>query len=266
MKNVFIMTILLLAMCSYAFQPVDVNNASVEQLALLPGVGKKLAQNIARARSRARFISVAALRNVDGMTESKFEALRAHITLKPSLSLPAPNLPPPKTFSVTKPLIPNLTSLELEVIRAQDLASDRETSLHNRVRKAAWLPKLSAAIDFGQINAATQKLIDDRNDSTLVRKGGDVSFGIRATFELDKLLYNDEELAVATFALKRLEKREQVIARLHELYFRYVKLAERAELPNDASTLQTITDEMRETRAMLDSLSDGWFSRTQGKR
>ena len=62
-------------------RPLDLNAASVEQLARLPGVGASLARRIVEAREqRGRFESPEALRGVVGLGPKKFAALRELVT------------------------------------------------------------------------------------------------------------------------------------------------------------------------------------------
>ena len=62
--------------------PVDINHATVEELARLPGVGPGLAQRIFEERERrGRFGSPDALRRVVGIGPKKLAALRDLITV-----------------------------------------------------------------------------------------------------------------------------------------------------------------------------------------
>jgi competence protein ComEA len=62
--------------------PLDLNAATVEQLDALPGVGPVLAQRIVDYRTaHGRFESVDQLREVDGIGDSKFAALRSKVTV-----------------------------------------------------------------------------------------------------------------------------------------------------------------------------------------
>jgi len=62
-------------------RPLDLNAASVEQIARLPGVGASLARRIVEAREqRGRFESPEALRGVVGLGPKKLAALRELVT------------------------------------------------------------------------------------------------------------------------------------------------------------------------------------------
>ncbi len=62
--------------------PVDLNRASVEELARLPGVGPGLARRIVEERERrGRFDSPDALRNILGLGPKKLAAMRHLVTV-----------------------------------------------------------------------------------------------------------------------------------------------------------------------------------------
>jgi competence protein ComEA len=60
---------------------VNINTASVDQLATLPGVGEKLAGRIVEYRTKSGgFKNVQELMNVKGIGEKNFEKLQPHLT------------------------------------------------------------------------------------------------------------------------------------------------------------------------------------------
>ena len=63
-------------------EKLDLNAASVEQLATLPGIGPKLAARIVAYREKAgSFSSTEELMNVRGIGEKNFQKLEKHITV-----------------------------------------------------------------------------------------------------------------------------------------------------------------------------------------
>ena len=62
-------------------RPLDINSATVEQIARLPGVGPSLARRIVAERERiGRFESPDGLRGILGLGPKKLAALRDHVT------------------------------------------------------------------------------------------------------------------------------------------------------------------------------------------
>lgn len=69
---------------------VDINSASVDELKSLPGISNALAQNIVDYRnSNGPFKSVSELKNVKGMTSSKFNRIKDSVTIGSSSSKPS---------------------------------------------------------------------------------------------------------------------------------------------------------------------------------
>ena len=64
---------------------IDVNEADVHQLCLLPGVGPKTANAIVRdRRQNGRFDSIGSLTRVAGVGPSTICSIRSHVTIQPS--------------------------------------------------------------------------------------------------------------------------------------------------------------------------------------
>jgi comEA protein len=79
---------------------VDINSASVDELKKLPGVNDRLAKNIVDYRnSNGPFKSINELKNVKGMSDSKFNKIKDKVVLQssPSPSPEAPSEPSPST-------------------------------------------------------------------------------------------------------------------------------------------------------------------------
>jgi competence protein ComEA len=64
---------------------INLNSASAEQLASLPGVGEKLAARIVEYRTKqGPFKSTQELMNVKGVGEKNFQRIQAHLTVAQS--------------------------------------------------------------------------------------------------------------------------------------------------------------------------------------
>ncbi|MCI0420498.1 MAG: helix-hairpin-helix domain-containing protein [Acidobacteria bacterium] len=62
-------------------KPVDINNATEKELITLPGVGAKVAKEIVAGRP---FKSVEDLKNVKGIGDKTFAALKPHVVCNPA--------------------------------------------------------------------------------------------------------------------------------------------------------------------------------------
>ncbi|MCI0402546.1 MAG: helix-hairpin-helix domain-containing protein [Acidobacteria bacterium] len=83
----FCLAVLLFALASLAAEekkpgaPVNINTATVEELAKLPGVGKSIAQRIVNHREKSgKFRTVEELLVIRGISRKKLEQLRSLIT------------------------------------------------------------------------------------------------------------------------------------------------------------------------------------------
>ena len=64
--------------------PLNLNQSSVEDLCLVPGIGKPLALEMVRYRERRKgFRSVEELKNIKGIGEKKWQTLRPYFTVSP---------------------------------------------------------------------------------------------------------------------------------------------------------------------------------------
>ena len=66
-----------------ASEPVNVNSASVEQLAALPGIGRSKAEAIVQERSKKPFAEVGDLERVSGIGPKTLAQLREHVVVTP---------------------------------------------------------------------------------------------------------------------------------------------------------------------------------------
>jgi competence ComEA-like helix-hairpin-helix protein len=246
----------------WCFQPVDLNIASEEQIALLPGVGKKLAYSIVKFREKNKQITNSAhLLQIRGMTTKKLSEIKDRIIFSLLVKKNAEQAIKSQAelkILPKKPILA-LSVLERKVLDAHGLSKRFDDSLRERARISAYLPKLSAVLDVDRADALSKKIASN-GDSSLKRGAHNIGFGIRLTFDLDKLIFNKDELDIARLLLKRIKEREVIIAKLHKNYFRYLFLMEKAQIPQEDSSLRIIASEMREITALLDSMSLGEFS------
>ncbi len=273
MKTYIILWSLFLNLPVRGFQPVDINQASSEQIALLPGLGKSFAENLVKYRQqKGRITSEQDLLTISGMTEKKLAAIQGHIVFGKGISKLRVKGPPLEELSAepTIPLLserPNslidLASLEAKVLKIMGLEYDFETSMAKRARRSAWVPKISFIGDMGRHNAATEKALKDDKDASFNRSGNDFGLGIRASFDLPEVVFHSSEIDVARLQLKRLEAREKLMAQLHKSYFRYASLNEQLGIPALETSIVQLKNELRILSAELDSLSGGEFSRFQ---
>jgi competence ComEA-like helix-hairpin-helix protein len=267
MKKSLFVSVAFVAVIAQSFQPVDINQASLEQIALLPGIGKKLSARIISHRKKVTsFSNINQLLQVEGISETKLEPIKTYIVVrKPSRDAknPKPFIEEPPKIVVPKKALMPFAQLEAHALRATGLLPEADYSLSRRSRKAAWLPRLQASFNVGHGNVITEKKGESSSDSIATRGGRDFDVGVRLVFDLDRLIFNTDELEVQKLSLKRLEKREEITLKLHKNYFHYQQLMERISEPLEREAAMQITQEMYEIEAILDSMTHGEFTQFQ---
>jgi hypothetical protein len=243
-----------------AFQPVDLNRASDEQIALLPSVGKRLAQNIVAERKHRSFASISDLAPIAGMTERKLAQIKNYVVFGSRIKKLSSTKGEIVELSLplsTKPII-DIAELEEKVLSWQGLDREADRALSSRVRLSAWLPQVSTYIDTDHGEIATKKGLGDQIHT---RGGRDVGFGIKAQFDFDKLVFNQNEIDVAKLMLARQERRNELLAQMRKLYFRYLELASMRVSDKDPEDHKNkLKLELAEIKASLDILSGNAFS------
>lgn len=244
-----------------AFQKVDLNEASAEQIAILPGIGDGLAEKIVNYRQKNKGIK--SLQELSSfITKKKMEGI---------LNLAVLKSPKPKIGSQAsqelnslpkRPIIP-LRDLERAAILFANIDNGLIPGLRERSRNSAWLPRLGLAFEIDRDLDTAEKNLRNKPGAIEKRGGLDLGFGLRASFDLPEIIFNRAELEIANLELRHLEKKEKIREKLNSLYFRYVEILRQGEIPQDQSSLKNIESSLDELAASLDSLSDGTFTRYQ---
>jgi competence ComEA-like helix-hairpin-helix protein len=262
MKQIILMCLVAYGAPIDAFQKVDINEASSEQIALLPGIGDNLAKELVSYRKKNQGLNNSEeLSKVQGMTQKKLQMILPYVVFKSSPIKKTPAAKPIELISIEKkPMMP-FAQLEKASFKALSLTEDMEQDLSLRARRSAWLPRLGFAFDIDRDTA--QKNTRKKPDALEKRGTLDMGFAIRATFDLPELIFNKAEIEVVNIAQKRMEKREKISEKLQSLYFRYVNLNNSFEEPKEIEEIKSIEAALSELAISLDSLSNGAFSRYQ---
>ncbi|HXJ20279.1 MAG TPA: hypothetical protein VMT03_08600 [Polyangia bacterium] len=148
----------------------------------------------------------------------------------------------------------------------------RARSMLVRARLAGWLPELrllverrfarTESVDLGGANDATALApvgIDSNND---------VRYQARATWDLSKVVFNPDELAVASQALRTADTRREIETLVIRLYFERRRLKLEGLSADDTDMPSGSRRELRiaEVEAELDALTGGAFTRLARRR
>ncbi len=116
----------------------------------------------------------------------------------------------------------------------------------------SWLRRARLAGLVPWVTVRTTRDTSWQDDSSDV--GHSTSLELRATWRLDRLLFDGRELQVAAIASARHRERRRLAARVIRAYFAWRRAAQIAT--DDERVITRIAEAVAE----LDALTDGWFS------
>lgn len=151
-----------------------------------------------------------------------------------------PALPSPAVQVAAPPIREVLTA----AYTSAGLDEDRSRSWSRRARLAGLVPWLS--VRTGR---------DTRWQDLDPEVDRDTTIEVRATWRLDRLVFDGRELQVASIRAAHRRERRRLASQVIQAYFAWRRLASAARVePRWASRAEQATAE-------LDALTDGWFSR-----
>ena len=243
---------------AFSWQKIDLNTANKEQIALLPGIGKSAAEQIIAQRQQKKFNNIEELTNIKGISENKIELIKNLVTFSspPSTQTLKKNIKNSSKQVLEMPnfIVMPLKDLEEKVLNNLNLQKSLDENAFKRLRSSAALPNLTLIADFDKEKSSTQK-----KDPVLKKTDG-YGFGIKASFDLNKLIFNEDEIALANLTLKKLEQRYELIEKIHKHYFAYTSLIELAKKAKSTEELNNIKNQMLAHQSILDSYSNYEFS------
>ncbi len=143
-----------------------------------------------------------------------------------------------------------------------DGESERLDSLRRRARQAAWLPRLSADVEHDERTTRVVGFTGSA-ESDYLRFSPGSRAGLRAAWELDRLLFSRDELAVAEASSRLARQREERVERATRLFFQRLRLKVELALAPPEGALERVRGELELGRvtAELDALTGGLLGR-----
>jgi hypothetical protein len=180
----------------------------------------------------------------------------------------APRAPAPRTVeSAEKSTIVVTTDLARSCVkaawRALGVADDaRLDSLVSRARSSAVLPELRLRL-ARTIDESGRLTVTDADPDRYTAAGGATNwFEARVSFRLDRLLFADDEIPLERLRLDRSELRSRTAAKVLQALFEWQRayaLAQENGTTSDEHFAAVVRE--LEAAAILDVMTDGWFSR-----
>jgi hypothetical protein len=144
---------------------------------------------------------------------------------------------------------------------------ERARSALARARLAGWLPELRVLVERKLGRTESVDLGTAANPTAVspvgVDTANDVRYQARATWDLSKILFNPDEIAVDAQALRAADARREIEAVIIRLYFERRRLKVESFEADDWDMPSGFRRDLRiaEVEAELDALTGGAFTR-----
>lgn len=264
--------LLLVPSLSFAEGEVDVNTATAAELQRLPGIGTVSAGRIIAHRDEnGPFNSLSDVGNVEGISTATLEKIRPFLTFGGSAASSDVIAPAERrnVAAEVKALLaryknePTIREVQEAAARNVDVNPERMRSWRSRSRMAALAPGVRA--EYRYVGQFDQRL----------KAGGDAAdtqqdtFGTqhrplaRVDWDLNKLVFNPDELRVSSEISSLVRLRESVLNQVTKIYYERRRLQVELDLtpPTDVSSRVRKELRLQELVADLDSLTGGYFSK-----
>jgi len=161
---------------------------------------------------------------------------------------------------------PNVRALQRAAERAAEVHPDRVRSWERRVRVAALAPSLTVRVGRGGTEVRAETSLDGSERYT-INQGDAWRFEVGATWQLDRLVFDREELRLGRESQRLAARRELLLTEVAQLYFERKRLilAFRTHPPADEAARAEASLRIDELTAILDGLTDGALSAGKGE-
>ena len=155
---------------------------------------------------------------------------------------------------------PSVRELQHAAARLAEVSPERVRSWLRRAGKAALLPNMRIRVGRGLIELTH----DPAAAATLYSTTSDWSVAVEASWSLDRLVFDRNEIWAGREAQRLAAHREELLTRVAQLYFARRRLQVDAVLQPGAAAAVDRALEIEELTAVLDGLTDNAL--TRGKR
>ena len=252
-----------------AQEKIDLNRASTAQLEKLPGIGKVLAAEIvADRKSNGPFQSVEDLSRINGIS-SRLIANIYDLVFIPQkgkkANKEAAGLKKLKERFSKEPTITDVQNIAVKYARANPDVID---SWRARARSSALLPEVRARVDNDRDDGTTTRTQTGEADVITQSQGDDMGLEVRATWDLNYLVFHPQEMAVAREAVRLTNLRDRVVDDVTRRFYERRRLMVENALSPIYDDMERMRRDLRqqELTADLDALTGGWFSIELKKR
>lgn len=256
-------------------QVVNINTADVAELDRLPGIGEKLAQAIVADReANGPFSSVEDLARVPGISSGLIARLQGQVSTGGGGRQQGPVVlreGEVVSSEVVKRVLskfagePTIREVQKAALDYAHAHPDIVDSWRWRSRTAALLPQFRTRFDYEIDDDRRTRTNTEATEAVVVTEDNDVGYElqVQGTWDLNRLLFDPQELAVAREGVRLANLRDRVLDEVTRRYYDRRRLQVDLELSPPRDLGDRIKKELRvqELTADLDSLTGGWFSK-----
>lgn len=161
---------------------------------------------------------------------------------------------------------PALVEVRAAALRAAGLDGRAERRLARRARRAGSLPQLSLRASLGAGNDRDLSHSSTGSERLDIGSDRDVDLELKATWQLDRLIFDDVELRILQSRQRTFRARVQLLSQVTSVYYqrRKLQLAPPAASDIDKSALHALA--LAELTGQLDALTAGYFSAACARR
>lgn len=157
---------------------------------------------------------------------------------------------------------PSVRELQRAASRYAEVQPEVVRSWQHRIRVAAVAPTLKLSVGRGGTDLSSSVALDGSERLTL-RNGDAWRFDGSASWTLDRLVFDHEELRLSREAQRLSARREQLLTEVAQLYYerRRMQVALALDPPASLRAVAETKLDIEELTAVLDGLTDGAMSR-----
>lgn len=261
-------TLLALALPAQAQEQLELNSATREQLESLPGIGAKTASEIVRERDESGPYS--SMEDLQTRVPSVTSTMAAKV--RSLLRFGAEQVVVQEGKVVSKEVVrkvlmrfagePTVREVQERAIAWVQVHPEVADSWRTRARFNALAPRLTTTgqgtldDDLRVVEQAGEADVEAKSNATT----GRLTVGV--TWELDRLIFEPQEMAVAREAVRTANLRDRVLEEATRRYFERRRLQVDLELAPPTDLADRVRKELRlqELTADIDAFTGGWFS------
>jgi competence ComEA-like helix-hairpin-helix protein len=265
---------------AHAEDQLNINTATEQDLERLPGVGSGLARKIVEERDRnGPFASLDDLTRVRGLSATTVDKIRDFVFVGGSAGrgrgggeVADARRDDAGARDVRKLLSryanePSIRDVQEAATRFAEVRPEMIASWQSRSRVAALGPQLRA--EYRYVGSTDARLAETSTGQTQTDNTGIEHRPLaRAQWDLDRLIFNPDELRVSNQVVDLVRLRESVLDQVNKLYFERRRLQIDLEVSPPTDVAGRVRKELRlqELVADLDALTGGFFSRKLAER